>query len=164
MKDQISTALHGYPKKHGLSLDWISSELWIRNLYWTVDRDTGKKKPLATSTLGRYLNTDDPLPFPLDLFVPFMVICNNDFSALETIESGLGRTSIDLNTKDIEINISTIATLTKEAGEVITVLAESIEDGKIDEDERRACTKELLELQRITTNLLYKLNSAESYR
>ena len=144
---EILTLLHEMPKKHGLSIEWLADHMGVN-----------------PSTLQRWLNPHDTLPFPLKKLIPFMKACNNDYSALDVLESRLGRTAVDLHIGNIKVNLQTIASLTKEAGEAITALAESIADGEIDEDERRVCIKELLDLQRIVTALLTKLNNAESYQ
>jgi len=64
----------------------------------------------------------------------------------------------NISTKSAEINYKNIAKLAKEAGEVISVLAVSLEDGVITEKERRCCVKELLDLSQITNSLMMQLN------
>jgi len=138
---QITTELHEYPKRHGLSIEWIADHIGVN-----------------VSTLQRYLNPHDDLPFPLKVMIPFMRACNNDYTALDLLESRLGRTSIDISNKIIEINYKSIAKLAKEAGEAIAALGGSIADGKIDNNEKKICSKELLDLQKTTNALLMQLN------
>ena len=133
----VTKALHGYPKKHGLDIEWISNELWNQfNI------------KVAHSTVQRYLNPDDDLKLPADLMVPICVICNNDFSVCSLVKRGFEK---------IEINTSTIALLMKEASEAITELATTIEDGKITHEERQRCIKELLDLKQLVGKLLATL-------
>ena len=140
---QITTALHHYPKKHGLSIEWIADTIGI-----------------PKSTLQRYLSQNDEvaLPFPMRLLIPFMKACNNDFSALDLLESRLGRTAYKTNATGIDIDCAAVASLAKEAGEAISAIADAIADKKITDDERKKCTKELLDLQKITVSLLLQLN------
>jgi hypothetical protein len=141
---EITTLLHHYPKKHGISIEWIADTIGV-----------------PKSTLQRYLslNIDIALPFPLRLLIPFMRACNNDFSVLDVIESRIGRAAYVTGKTGIEINCSAVATLAKEAGEAISVMADAISDKTITEDEKRICTKELLALQRISSALLIQLNN-----
>lgn len=140
---EITIVLHHYPKKHGLSIEWIADTIGV-----------------PKSTLQRYLsiNTDLSLPFPLRLLIPFMRACNNDFSALDVLESRIGRAAYNTGGTGVEINCQAVASFAKEAGDAISAMAESIADGIITEDEKRKCTKELLDLQRITGALLLQLN------
>lgn len=140
---EITTALHHYPKKHGLSIEWIADTIGV-----------------PKSTLQRYLSTNDDvsLPFPLRLLIPFMRACNNDFSALDILESRIGRAAYITGGTGIKMDCSAVASFAKEAGEAISAMAGAIEDGIITEDEKRICTKELLDLQRITGAFLLKLN------
>jgi|SRR6056297_1278617 DNA-binding IclR family transcriptional regulator len=140
---EITTVLHHYPKKHGLSIEWIADTIGV-----------------PKSTLQRYLslNTETALPFPLRLLIPFMRACNNDFSALDVLESRIGRTAYTIGGVGIEIDCAAVASLAKEAGEAISAMAATIADDKITEDERRTCIKELLDLQKITSSLLLQLN------
>ncbi len=130
-------ALHAYPKKHGLDIEWIANELWNRF-----------KIKVGHSTLGRYLNPDDDLKFPADLIMPFCRICNDDFSVVSFIQK--------YSVKG-EINCSSVARLTKEAGEAVVELAGSIEGGKISHDERQRCIKELMDVKELVNQLLATL-------
>ena len=140
---EITTLLHHYPKKHGLSIEWIADTIGV-----------------PTSTLQRYLslNVDLALPFPMRLLIPFMRACNNDFSALDVLESRLGRTAYVTSSCGIKIDCAAVAKLAKEAGDAISTMAEAISDDIITDDEQRKCTKELFDLQRIAGALLLKLN------
>ncbi len=138
---QINTLLHEYPKKHGLSIEWIADTIGV-----------------PCGTLQRYLNPFDPLPFPLKLMLPFMRACNNDYSALDLLESRIGRTAYNVTGQGLEINCTSVGTLAKEAGEAISTLAGAIEDKKIDHEEKKDCTRELLELQGIVNRMLGQLN------
>lgn len=139
---EITTVLHHYPKKHGLSIEWIADTVGV-----------------PKSTLQRYLslNIDTALPFPLRLLIPFMRACNNDFSALDVVESRVGRTAYMTGGVDIEIDSAAVASFAKEAGEAIRSIAETAED-KNAEDKKRKCTEDLLCLQRITSAILSQLN------
>ena len=138
-KDQrrLTGALHGYPKKHGLTIEWIANELWNRfNI------------KLAHSTLERYLNPNDDPKLPADLIGPICRICNNDFSALEFI-------TISPEKKDVSIRL--VASLIKKIGEASTEMSKSLEDGNIDNDERPRCITELLEAKDVINDLLARL-------
>ncbi len=87
-----------------------------------------------------------------------MRACNNDYSALDLLESRIGRTAYDVSGQGLEINCMTVGNLAKEAGEAISTLAGAIEDQKIDHEEKKRCTRELLDLQTIVNRLLGQLN------
>src|SRR6056297_2775101 len=116
---EITTVLHHYPKKHGLSIEWIADTIGV-----------------PKSTLQRYLstNTDLALPFPLRLLIPFMRACNNDFIALDVLVSRIGRTAYATGGVGIKIDCSSVAALAKEAADAISVMAEAIADDTITED------------------------------
>lgn len=139
---QITTALHHYPKKHGLSIEWIADHIGV-----------------PKSTLQRYLslNEETALPFPLRLLIPFMKACNNDFSALDLLESRIGRTAYETCGSG-KLGVGTISKIAKKSGEAISCLADSLADGKIDDDEARTCATELLDLQKEVSTALVELN------
>jgi len=87
-----------------------------------------------------------------------MRACNNDFSALDVIESRIGRTAYATGGVGIKIDCDSVAALAKEAGDAISVMAEAIADDTITEDEKRTCIKELLDLQKIASSFLLQLN------
>ena len=137
-KRKVTKHLHGLPKKHGVSLEWIAQELW---------NQFGIK--IGDSTLQRMLNPNDfDCKLQADLVPYLCMVCNNDFSVC---------TFIKKNPQKIEISIKTIAKLTKEAGEAMAALAESIEDGVITRDERQRCISELMDLKDIVSKLLASL-------
>ena len=140
---QITTALHHYPKKHGLSIEWIADHIGV-----------------PKSTLQRYLsvNEETALPFPLRLLIPFMNACNRDYSALDLLESRIGRAACLTGIHGKEVDIKALATLAKKSGATISVIAAAIEDQVIDEDENRECTGQLLGLQKEIAMLLVELN------
>lgn len=140
---EINTLLHHYPKKHGLSIEWIADTIGV-----------------PKSTLQRYLSLNEgiALPFPLRLLIPFMRACNNDFSVLDVIESRIGRAAYVTGAEGIELDSDAIASFAKEAGEALSAMAESVADRVITDDERRRCTKEILDLQRVSSGILLKLN------
>ncbi|HCY87861.1 MAG TPA: hypothetical protein DHV36_22185 [Desulfobacteraceae bacterium] len=138
---QITTLLHEYPKKHGLSIEWIADTMGI-----------------SCSTLQRYLNPFDPRPFPLRLLLPFMRACNNDYAVLDLLESRIGRSAYPVACEGLDISCAEVTKFAKESGKALCTLAGAIEDGVIDEDEKRNCTRELLELQAIVNGLLGRLN------
>lgn len=140
---EITTLLHHYPKKHGLSIEWLADTIGV-----------------PRSTLQRYLSLNEELalPFPLRLMIPFMRACNNDFSALDVLESRLGRHAYSTGAVGIKIDCKAVATLAMEAGKAISTMAEAIADDKISEDERRDCIKQLLDLQMVASSLLLQLN------
>ncbi len=133
----VTKVLHGYPKKHEITLEWITIELWNR---------FGIK--LAESTLERYFLPNDDLKLPADLVGPICEICNNDYSVLDIIKT---------NSEKIEINCKSIVKLTKEATEAICTLSGSIEDGKLNHNEKQDCIKELLDLKQFVSKLLAQL-------
>ena len=139
---EILNTLHGMPKKHGLSIEWIADQMGVN-----------------PSTLQRQLNPDDPFPFPLKKTIPFMRACNNDFSPLDLIESRIGRAAYTISSQGMPIDCNSVAKLAKEAGEAISTMADAISDNRIDDDERRACTKGLSDLQQVVAGLLVQLNN-----
>jgi len=139
---QINTLLHEYPKKHGLSIEWIADTIGV-----------------PCGSLQRYLNPCDPLPFPLKLLLPFMRACNHDYSVLDLMESRIGRTADQVSEEGgKKITVKEVAQFASKAGVSISTLAEAIEDQHIDEKENKVCTRALLKLQRNLTQLLGWLN------
>lgn len=123
---QLTKALHGYPKKHGLTIEWVANELWNQ---FDID--------IAHSTLERYLNPNDDPKLPADLVGPICRICNNDFSALDHITT---------KPKVGEVENEHVAIAMKEVGEATAKLSQSLmNDGRIDHIERPECTKEVME-------------------
>lgn len=138
---QITTYLHEYPKKHGLSIEWIADTIGV-----------------SVSTLQRYLNPNDTLPFPLKLVIPFIRACNNDFSALDLLESRLGRTAIEIPKQNENIDLKSISKLATASGTALSTMADTLEDGKIDNEERKALTKVMIELGQRVNTILSKLS------
>jgi DNA-binding IclR family transcriptional regulator len=140
---EITTLLHHYPKRHGLSIEWLADTIGV-----------------PKSTLQRYLSLNEELalPFPLRLLIPFMRACNNDFSALDALESRIGRHAYSTGASGIKIDCKAVAALAKEAGEAISTMAIAIADDKISHDERMDCIKQLLDLQMVTASILMQLN------
>ncbi len=143
---EITNLVHGYPKKHEISIEWISSELWNRF-----------KLKIPTSTLQAYLSTNNKTPFPAFLIAPFCEVCDRDFSVLDLIEAKAGRMAADVSCEDAAINLQNISKLTKEAGEAISVLGASVASKQSLDEKKQSCLKELLDLQKITTSLLMQL-------
>jgi len=143
---EITNLLHSYPKRHGFSLEWISSELW---------NQIGYKVP--TSTLQAYLSPNNPTPFPAYLIVPFCTVCNRDFSALDLIEAEAGRIAMDYSGDEATINLENISKLVKEAGEAISILGKSALSKRSLEENRQKCIKKILDLQNISTAFLKQL-------
>ncbi len=136
-KRLLTNALHAYPKKHGLKIEWIANELWNR---FDID--------LAHSTLERYLNPNDTPKLPADLVSPICQICNNDFSALDLIT---------VETASKPLKNSTVARLMKEVGETAATLSKALEDGVIDHSERADCIKEAIEAKDVLNDILSRL-------
>jgi len=136
-KMQLTKALHAYPKKHGLAIEWIANELWNR---FEID--------VAHSALERYLNPNDTPKLPADLVSPICQICNNDFSALDFI-------TVEQASKPIKN--STVARLMKEVGETAATLSKALEDGVIDYSERADCIKEAIEAKDVLNDILSRL-------
>jgi hypothetical protein len=134
---KLTKAMHMWPKKHEYSIDYIHIELWNQ---FEIE--------MSFSALQRFLNPNDPSKLPADLVGPICTICDNDFSFIDLIK---------IHPEKIEINCSTVAKLTKEAGEAITELAKAIEDGHISHDEKQSCIKELLDLKQLVSRLLARL-------
>tara|TARA_B100000614_G_C14472111_1_gene462952 strand:- start:98 stop:529 length:432 start_codon:yes stop_codon:yes gene_type:complete len=139
---EILNTLHEMPKKHGLSIEWIADHMGIN-----------------PSTLQRQLNPHDSFPFPLKKLIPFMNACNSDFTPLDLIESRLGRTAYTTGNAGLKADYKAVAKLAKESGEAISTLATAIADENLDDDEKKTCTKELLDLQRVVNMLLVQLTS-----
>ena len=139
----ITTLLHHYPKRHGLSISWIADTIGV-----------------PESTLQRYLSLNEKItrPFPLRLLIPFMRACNNDFSALDVLESRIGRVAHEASSIGIEIDSFAVTLFAKEAGEAIGAIAETAKDKKA-EDKKRECAERLIGLQRTTSAVLMGLNS-----
>lgn len=137
----ITKILHRYPKKHGLDIEWISNELWNR---------FGIK--IAHSTLQRQLNPNDDMKLWAEIVGPLCIICNNDFSVCEHIKKDM---------KGIEIKNSSIALLIKKVGSTISEITTAMEDGVIDEDERKSCTKEIVECKALFSKFLATLTNRE---
>jgi len=140
---QITTSLHEYPKKHGLSIEWIADTIGV-----------------SVSTLQRYLNPNDPLPFPLKLFIPFIRACNKDYTALDLLESRLSRTAIEIipERKNEKINLKSISKLASASGTALSTMADALEDGIIDDQERKDLTDVLINLSQQVNTILGKLN------
>lgn len=138
---EISNMLYEMPKKHKISIEEIADHIGCN-----------------PSSLYRQLNPHDHHPFPLKKLIPFMNVCNKDYSVLDLIESRIGRAAFNVKSGGIKIDCKAIAKLAKESGEAISTLVNAIADKKIDEEENRVCTKELLDLQKIVSSLLVKLN------
>ena len=138
---QIDTLLHEYPKKHGLSIEWIADSIGI-----------------PVGTLSRYLNPNDARPFPLRLMIPFMRACNNDYSALDLLESRIGRTAYVTGDDGKKMDSDLVASLADGAGKVVSKLVTAMADGVIDEEENESCTKALLIIQQQTSTALLRLN------
>lgn len=136
-KRQLTKALHAYPKKHEITIEWIANELWNRF-----------EIKLAHSTLERYLNPDDESKLPADLVGPVCQVCNNDFSALEFITT---------KPSDNEVRNSTTARLLKEVGEAAAKLSKSLEDGRVDRNERPECIKEMMDVKEVVNDILSRL-------
>jgi len=126
---QITTALHGYPKKHGLSIEWIADNIGV-----------------TASTLERYLNPNDKLPFPIKLIIPFMRSCNNDYSALDLLESRLGRVAFKLPQTDQKLATKDVVEMIRQFSDSIRLMADIIEDNKIDKQEDVQLGKHLIKL------------------
>ena len=138
---QITTYLHEYPKKHGLSIECIADTIGV-----------------SVSTLQRYLNPNDTLPFPLRLVIPFIRACNNDFTALDLLESRLGRTAIEIPRQNEAIDLKSISKLATASGAALSTMADALEDGKIDNQERKDLTDVLIKLSQRVNIILGKLN------
>jgi|GEM_PF-1219570 hypothetical protein len=145
---KITSQLHGYPKKHGLSINWIGIELFNR---FGID--------ISESSLQAYFSPDNKTPLPAYLIVPICRICNNDFSILDIIEADAKRTAISISCEPTPLNYKSVAKLAKEAGEAIATVAGAIEDKIVTHDESKDCVKELLDLQSVTTGLLMQFNN-----
>ena len=146
----VTKIIHGYPKAHGFSIEWISMELW--NQF---------EIRVPESTLKRYLNPNDDLPLPADLIVPICVVCENDYAVLDLIEASVGRSAAPDECPAYGIDMTAVARLAKKAGEAIAVLAESTGDGVISPDEREDC-KEALQIMVAKSNrLLAKLSKTK---
>ncbi len=135
----VTNVLHGYPKQHGYDIGWIANELWNR---------FGIK--LGKSTLERYLNPNDDLKFPADLITPFCLICDGDFSVVSYIREYP-------DPEKLPVDTLSIGRLTKEAGEAVVALAESIKDGEISHHEKQTCIKELMDTKELASQLLATL-------
>lgn len=138
---QIHTLLHEYPKKHNLSIEWIADTIGV-----------------PVDTLYRYLNPNDPLPFPLKLMIPFMKTCNDDFSALDLLESRIGRTAYVSSSEKGALGNKEAAKIAEGAGRAVGVIVTALADGFIDEAENETCTKHLLKLQKSVSDALVRLN------
>jgi len=136
-KRPLTNALHAYPKKHGLKIEWIANELWNQ---FDID--------LAHSTLERYLNPNDTSKLPGDLIGYICQICNNDFSAVDLIK---------IRPNGRKVKNSHTARLMKEVGEAVLTISKSLEDGEIDHIERPACIKEALEAKEVLNDILSML-------
>ena len=134
---RLTNAIHAYPKKHGLKIEWIANELWNR---FEID--------LAHSTLERYLNPNDTPKLPADLIGPICQICNNDFSILDFIT---------VETVPKPIKVGTVAMLMKEVGEAAATLSKALDDDHISHDERPDCIKEVLEAKKVLNEILSRL-------
>lgn len=146
---QITNILHGYPKKHGLSIDWISSELWNQGLV---------EKPIPFSTLQAYLSPNHKTPFPAYLLVPFCRVCNNDFSALDMLEVSAGRTAFDIpKDESIEVNHKSLTRLINTSNTALTKLSACLEDGVVDEEESEELIPALFEHLKRVSIVLSKL-------
>lgn len=138
---QITEILNEYPKRSGKTIEELADLLGYE----------------APSTLGRHLNPNDHhRPFPLSKLIP-IIKATGDFSALDHIEKRLGRVAIAITGNAIGLNLQSVATLAKEAGEAIATVADALSDGKVTSEEKKNCTKELIELSAVVNGLLLKL-------
>lgn len=136
-KMQLTKAVHAYPKKHGLTIEWIANELWNR---FEID--------IAHSTLERQLNPNDTPKLPGDLIGYICQICNNDFSAIDLI-------TIEPASKKVKNR--TVARFMKEVGEASATLSEALEDGRIDREEKPKCIKEVMDAKEVLDDILSRL-------
>ena len=85
-----------------------------------------------------------------------------DLRALDLIEKRCGRVGIVMTTSvNRTDNMQSLAKLTKEAGEAITVISEALIDNRITPEEARCCSKVLLSLIQRCNAMLFKLQEIE---
>ena len=138
----ITEKLSEYPKRHGKSIEVLADEL-------------GYESP---STLARHLNPNDHArPFPLKKLIPLIRACNNDFTALDHIENALSRVAFSTPKQSEEITLKSIGQLAEKSGAAMASMAEALEDGHIDEDERKALTRAMIALSQQVNTILSKL-------
>lgn len=145
---KITNMVHGYPKKHKVSIKAISIALFNR---YNID--------VSESSLQAYFSPDHKTPLPAYLVVPICEICNNDFSILDLMEADAKRTAMNVSCdSQSEINYKTVAMLAKESGEAISALAKTIDTKHATPDEIRICISEILDMQRAATEVLMKFH------
>lgn len=139
---EITTILHGMPKKHGLSIEWIADHIGVN-----------------ASTLQRWLNPNDPLPFPAKKMIVFMKACNKDYSALDHIESRVSRVAIDMAGSSKSVTIKkTASRIAEQQGKALSILIEALEDNKLDSEEKKALRKEYFSLATLIHTALQALD------
>lgn len=143
----IEAELHKYPKRHGLSIDWIAIELW---------NEYGIK--VADKTLARYLNPNDELSFPLEIMIPFCLLCNQDCTAIDHLNESAGRVAVEIPQRDEDVDLKSLAKLAETSGAAMSSMAESLADGIIDNQERKDLTKSMVALAQRVNIIIGKLN------
>jgi len=117
------------PKKHGLSVEWIADHIGCN-----------------PTSLHRQLNPHDHYPFPLKKLIPFMKACSDDLSVLDLIESRLGRVAFKLPQTDQKLVTKDVVEMIRQFSDSIRLMADIIEDNKIDKQEDVQLGKHLIKL------------------
>ena len=119
---------------------------------------------LTRSALPDKDDADDPglatgCRFPLKKLIP-LIRASSDFRLLDYIERSLGRVafSVPRNRPGFERLHAELSKSIKEFGELVKVVGDSLEDGKITDAEREHCTKEGYELIQAVALLLHSLD------
>ena len=139
----ITEILNGYPKKHGITIEALADAIGYEN----------------PSTLARHLNPNDASrPFPVKKLIPIIQACNRDFTVLDHIEKNLGRVAFEIPKNTGTISLKNIGSLADKSGRALSTMADALEDGIIDAEERKQLNKVLIELAQRVNTILGKLS------
>lgn len=116
---------------------------------------------VARSTLERMLNPDDRYTLGVDKLIPFLRAVG-ELTLLDHIERRLGRVAISVRPAMAGMNAPGMCTFMRAAGEAMTVIAQSMEDGRVTRAEARECRREVMELMQVLMGLLASLDQIEA--
>jgi len=149
LKSILYEIIHKHPEK---SLEQLAEEVGMSPSYLTraalPDKDDVENPDLATGCR-----------FPLKKLIP-ITRASGDFRLLDHIESALGRVAFELpkNRPGMEKLYAELSKSIKEFGELVRVIGDSMDDGKITAAEREQCKKEGYDLIQAVALLLYTLD------
>ena len=140
---QLTEILNGYPKKHGITIEELAEKMGYE----------------CSSTLARHLNpNDEKRPFPAAKLLLICKTCNNDFTALDHLNERAGRIAFPIPKIDEDVDLKSLSNFAKTSSKALSKMAECLEDGRIDSQERKDLVETFIEHAQRVNIILAKLN------